>query len=215
VENRDGRASTPIVSFDPENRICETKSGRRYLLFGPSGFDADGDYVWRIWSRDIPTINISDKFEIPKINRAGLPEVLGKIVGSMLHGWPYEAIDPVIQYSQEFGWWFCGSEDARSKEAVDIDIRLLTRLIYDDVGEGTTGEALARSFSDDWIQEKLLSEKKWPRLKDLPPDERDAFDEWLKGRTVPAIDGLPPEEQDAYFPWDYALWKNRRTRMRI
>ncbi|MHC1699309.1 MAG: hypothetical protein AB9919_14835 [Geobacteraceae bacterium] len=214
MENREGRASTAIVSFDPKSRICVTRSGRRYHLFGPSGFDADGDYVWRIWSRGIPTINISDEFEIPKINRDGLSEVLEKIVGSMLHGWPYQALDPIIRYSPEFGWCLCGSEDARSKDAMDIDIRLLTRLIYDDFGEGSTGEALACRISDEWIQEKLLS-KKWPRLKDLPPYERDAFDEWLKGRTVPAIEGLPPEEQDAYYPWDYALWKNCRTRDRI
>lgn len=159
VENREGRASTHIVSFDPKNRICVTRSGRRYRLFGPSGFDDDGDYVWRTWSRDIPTIDVSKQFEMPEINREGFPEVLEIVVGSMLHGWPYDPFEPVIRYSPKFGWSICSSEDVRCKDAVDIDIRLLTRLIYDDVGEGATGEALARSFSDDWIQEKLLSEK--------------------------------------------------------
>ena len=71
-ENREGRASTPIVSFDPRKKICVTKSGRRYHLFGPSGFDGDGDYVWQIWAQCIPTIDVSQEFQPQKINREGL-----------------------------------------------------------------------------------------------------------------------------------------------
>lgn len=168
LENREGRASTPIVSFDLKSRICVTRSGRRYHLSGPSGFDADGDYVWRIWSRDIPTINISDEFEIPKINRDGLPEVLEKIVGSMIHGWPY---DPVIRYSPKFGWSICSSDNVRSEEAMDIDIKLLTELLYDDVNEDTTGAALEHKLSDDWLEEHLLSEQKRVQTNDLTPKE--------------------------------------------
>jgi len=72
LENREGRASTQIVSFDPRKKICVTKSGRRYHLFGPSGFDGDGDYVWQIWSRSISTIDVSQEFQLSKINREGL-----------------------------------------------------------------------------------------------------------------------------------------------
>jgi hypothetical protein len=71
-ENREGRASTAIISFDPRNKICVTKSGRRYHLFGPSGFDGDGDYVWQIWAQCIPTIDVSQEFQLQKINREGL-----------------------------------------------------------------------------------------------------------------------------------------------
>jgi hypothetical protein len=43
---RDGRVSTPIVSFDPRTRIGITSSGRRYCLLGRAGFDNDAEYVW-------------------------------------------------------------------------------------------------------------------------------------------------------------------------
>ncbi|QWV96464.1 hypothetical protein KP005_13925 [Geomonas nitrogeniifigens] len=47
----EGRVSTAIVSYDPETRKCVTRSGRVYVLTGRSGYDPDGDYVWRAWSR--------------------------------------------------------------------------------------------------------------------------------------------------------------------
>lgn len=46
VDKRDGRVSTPIVSFDARTRIGFTSSGRRYHLFGKAGFDGDAEYVW-------------------------------------------------------------------------------------------------------------------------------------------------------------------------
>lgn len=75
LENREGRASTQIVSFFPEMRICVTMSGRRYHLLGPSGFDDDGQFVWETWSRNTSTIDISAEFEMSMINSIGLPEV--------------------------------------------------------------------------------------------------------------------------------------------
>jgi hypothetical protein len=156
-ENREGRASTTIVSFDQKKRICVTKSGRRYHLIGPSGFDGDGDYVWQIWSRSTPTFDVSKEFEMPAINREGFPQVLEIVVSSMIHGWPYDTFDPVIRYSPKFGWSVCSSEDVRSEESVDIDIKLLTELLYDDVNEGIIGPALACRLNDYWIQDKLLS----------------------------------------------------------
>mgnify|MGYP001234823167 CR=1 FL=1 len=67
LENREGRASTMIVSFDPEKRVCVTRSGRRYRLLGPPGFDADGDYVWQVWTNSIPAIDVSEEFQMTKI----------------------------------------------------------------------------------------------------------------------------------------------------
>jgi len=50
-EDWEGRVSTAIVSIDVAAMQCATKSGRVYKLVGPSGYDADGDYVWRAWAR--------------------------------------------------------------------------------------------------------------------------------------------------------------------
>jgi hypothetical protein len=55
---------------------------------------------------------------------------------------------------------------------------------------------------------------RWPRLRDLPESERTAFEEWLRGQTVPIDPSLPdtPEEQDCYYMHDYERWKGlRRT----
>jgi hypothetical protein len=46
VENREGRVSTAIVSFDAGARVGTTKSGRRYLLSGWPCFDGDAELVW-------------------------------------------------------------------------------------------------------------------------------------------------------------------------
>jgi hypothetical protein len=42
----DGRVSTQIVEFDIDGRTARTASGRRYVLMGPSGYNADAEYVW-------------------------------------------------------------------------------------------------------------------------------------------------------------------------
>lgn len=49
-ENCEGRVSTAITSFDTATMQCTTKSGRLYQLLGESGYDSDGEYVWRGWS---------------------------------------------------------------------------------------------------------------------------------------------------------------------
>ena len=49
----------------------------------------------------------------------------------------------------------------------------------------------------------------FPRLRDLPPTEREAFREWLArgGHTLPVCDTAEPREtRDWYYPWDYAAW---------
>lgn len=47
----------------------------------------------------------------------------------------------------------------------------------------------------------------WPRIKDLPEQERVPFRQWLSGQTCPLISNLPYEEQDAYYEHDYRNWK--------
>ena len=52
----------------------------------------------------------------------------------------------------------------------------------------------------------------WPRVKDLPEQDREPFTRWLDdyGQTRPLIDGVPMEQQDGYYEWDYGRWKERR-----
>lgn len=47
----------------------------------------------------------------------------------------------------------------------------------------------------------------WPRIRDLPEEERVPFAQWLVGQTVPYLENEPQSEQDAYYPWDYEAWK--------
>ncbi|WP_198419852.1 hypothetical protein [Geomonas edaphica] len=48
-EDREGRVSTAIQSYDRERCQGVTKSGRIYRLIGPARFDSDADYVWNHW----------------------------------------------------------------------------------------------------------------------------------------------------------------------
>lgn len=50
VENREGRVSTAIRSFDPVTACGTTVSGRIYRLIGPPGYDPDGEWVWALWA---------------------------------------------------------------------------------------------------------------------------------------------------------------------
>lgn len=51
-----------------------------------------------------------------------------------------------------------------------------------------------------------------PRIRDLPEEERELFNEWLvyNGQTRPFHPELPktPEEQDFYYEHDYREWKS-------
>lgn len=49
--DREGRASTKIISFDPVTRRGKTVSGRLYELEGPSGQDGDGMHTWAGWMK--------------------------------------------------------------------------------------------------------------------------------------------------------------------
>lgn len=50
-------------------------------------------------------------------------------------------------------------------------------------------------------------QSKWPRIRDLPKDERRSFSQWLAGQTRPMIQGAPMDEQDGYYQHDYNRWK--------
>ncbi|GFO65876.1 hypothetical protein M1B72_02610 [Geomonas paludis] len=65
MEDREGRVSTPITSFDASKAEAVTKSGRVYRLKGKPGADPDGQYVWshvcRV--RAIVADNVSAEYE--------------------------------------------------------------------------------------------------------------------------------------------------------
>jgi hypothetical protein len=46
VELAEGRASTRVVAGDAATGRCVTSSGRAYTLYGPSGHDSNGEWVW-------------------------------------------------------------------------------------------------------------------------------------------------------------------------
>lgn len=50
IEDREGRVSTAIRSFDPATACGVTMSGRIYRLIGPTGYDPDGEWVWALWA---------------------------------------------------------------------------------------------------------------------------------------------------------------------
>lgn len=51
LENREGRASSAIQTFDAVSLRGITRSERVYQLHGPPGCDDDADHVWRTWAR--------------------------------------------------------------------------------------------------------------------------------------------------------------------
>lgn len=60
-----GRVSSAIVSYDKDQKLGVTESGRIYHLKGDSGLDRDADYVWGVWcSRNEITeiVTVSDTF---------------------------------------------------------------------------------------------------------------------------------------------------------
>jgi hypothetical protein len=47
--DREGRVSSPIVTFDASTGCGVTRSGRVYKLRGTTGFTGDGEYTWNRW----------------------------------------------------------------------------------------------------------------------------------------------------------------------
>jgi len=70
VEERIGRVSTPISSFDLNTRIGKSSNGGVYKLLGPPGFDDEAMYVWRqfalIW-RFTEVTDVSREYFVPTI----------------------------------------------------------------------------------------------------------------------------------------------------
>ena len=58
----EGRLSSKLVGIDPNARGGLTQSGRIYVLEGPSGFDADAEWVLERWLRrhDVPMAEVRD-----------------------------------------------------------------------------------------------------------------------------------------------------------
>ena len=50
-----GRVTSALVRIDLVSATAVTSSGRMYRLKGPTGFDDDADYVWKVWQH----INLS------------------------------------------------------------------------------------------------------------------------------------------------------------
>lgn len=48
---------------------------------------------------------------------------------------------------------------------------------------------------------------KWPRIRNLPSEDKAAFSEWMHGQTRPWIEGETEEDQDGYCSHDYDRWK--------
>ena len=49
--SREGRVGNTVRSFDAASAAVTTSTGRRYILCGAPGSDADAEYVWNRWRR--------------------------------------------------------------------------------------------------------------------------------------------------------------------
>lgn len=64
IYGREGRASSPIVSFDVATRQGRTSSGRVYRLVGTrTGLCSDASYVWNIWKSRNEAADVVDVTE--------------------------------------------------------------------------------------------------------------------------------------------------------
>lgn len=46
-------------------------------------------------------------------------------------------------------------------------------------------------------------------ISELPEEQREPFDKWMRGQTCPVIEGV--DTNDAVYPWDYQRWKDHRA----
>lgn len=49
LQENAGRTTSAIQTFDKENRLIQTQSGRLYQLMDGPGQDGDAEYVWKQW----------------------------------------------------------------------------------------------------------------------------------------------------------------------
>jgi hypothetical protein len=61
----------------------------------------------------------------------------------------------------------------------------------------------------DAINFEPIPEIPWPRVRDLPESEREAFELYLgvEGIARPLLEGLEMDDQDGFYPEDYSCWK--------
>jgi hypothetical protein len=78
IMDREGRATSKIVDFDPVTRRGWTFSGREYQLRGPTGCDGDGAYTWQRWMQvmgNTSAIDVSEEYQAEiDAARAYVPE---------------------------------------------------------------------------------------------------------------------------------------------
>ncbi|ACA89200.1 MULTISPECIES: hypothetical protein [Burkholderia cepacia complex] len=72
TETMSGRASTPIVKFDPETRRGVTQSGRIYELIAESGVDFNANILWDITSAEIGVASTDVSSEYDQTHIASL-----------------------------------------------------------------------------------------------------------------------------------------------
>ena len=53
----------------------------------------------------------------------------------------------------------------------------------------------------------------WPRIRNLPAEEREPFGLWLHVNAYqrPIIEGVSDSDQDGYYTGDYKDWKRQRA----
>ncbi|RQV26099.1 hypothetical protein DF132_11290 [Burkholderia cenocepacia] len=75
METMSGRASTPIVKFDPETRRGVTQSGRIYELIAESGVDFNANILWDITCAEIGVASTDVSSEYDQTHIASLQPV--------------------------------------------------------------------------------------------------------------------------------------------
>ncbi|HEX9391101.1 MAG TPA: hypothetical protein VF928_07300 [Usitatibacteraceae bacterium] len=80
VGNREGRASTAIVSFDRKAMTLVAESGRVYQLEGVLGPDADAAHVWRIYVRLNGYVAVAADRRIAKASSGNLKTACGSLI---------------------------------------------------------------------------------------------------------------------------------------
>ncbi|KAF7962002.1 hypothetical protein AWV80_26825 [Cupriavidus sp. UYMU48A] len=68
VESGRGRVSSAVVAFDFSTRTGVTVSGRKYVLSGGPGYDAEVEYVWESWAAHNAVeevMDVSEEYDAP------------------------------------------------------------------------------------------------------------------------------------------------------
>ena len=56
---------------------------------------------------------------------------------------------------------------------------------------------------------------RYPRIRDLPKEEREPFEKSLYGQTCPCIPGIDMKDQDSFYMHDYEQWKRRQNSQKL